>query len=159
VGRYSPSCLHLVVWVGLSPTYNLCDNTPLTRKHVTILDWLQCGSLHSMYECGGYNKEILKSLNIMLTNDGIHATKCYYTSHLNIKCVNQHVICGESHTLYPQYVTYSIESYHIIYVGYITIHSPQYLIYSMESYHIVYVGYITIHIAHNTLYIVWNHIS
>jgi hypothetical protein len=30
----------------------------------------------------------------------------------------------------------------------------QYVIYSMESYHIIYVGYINIHIARNTLYIV-----
>jgi hypothetical protein len=26
MGRFSPSCLHVGGWVGLCPTYNLCDN-------------------------------------------------------------------------------------------------------------------------------------
>jgi hypothetical protein len=40
VGRCSLSCRHIVVWVGLFPTYNLCDNTTFMPLDHSLDIWM-----------------------------------------------------------------------------------------------------------------------
>jgi hypothetical protein len=70
MGRYSPSCHHLVDWVRLCPTYNLRDNTP-DRSN---------GPRSSSPSMNGRNQLSMLDLFLSVLTNGIYRFHLYLTA-------------------------------------------------------------------------------
>jgi hypothetical protein len=63
VDRCSLGCRHIVVWVGLFPTYNLCDNTTQKKKefHLKLESATPCVSFRIEAETEACSRVIVIS--------------------------------------------------------------------------------------------------